>query len=303
MRQNLRKRLARVFVILLGSYSLVAAGVIYIVEGKIGLNVFLALSIGLLVSSVAGYFIIKQFTRPVERLTHAARIISKGDFNYHIERESSDEVGKLAEIFTEMAKRLETTYNDLELYFIAFIRSLVNALEAKDRFTHGHSERVTKYAMLIAQEMKLSNLQVEFIKTIGLLHDIGKIGISEKILNKQDPLTDSEWREIRRHPMIGVDILNDINLLKPALSIVRSHHERPDGNGYPEGLSAGEIPTLASVISVADAFDAMCTERPYRKALSIEEAKSELSNYKGSQFRDDVVDVFLKLVDEGGMKR
>ncbi|MFC1703276.1 HD-GYP domain-containing protein [Candidatus Omnitrophota bacterium] len=303
MKFYFQKRLRFSFITLLVWTYFIAFSWLYIFGEPITRNIIIAFSIGLISSSIGAYFIVRHFSRKIERLATAARIISKGDFDYRLAHKSDDEIGMVADTLEDMAQQLESTYKDLEVYFLASIHSLVNALEAKDRFTQGHSERVTRYATLIAQEIKLSDSQVEFIRTVGLLHDIGKIGVSERILSKVDPLTDREWNEIRRHPVIGVDILSDINMVRPALSIVKSHHERPDGKGYPEGLSADEIPTLASIISVADAFDAMCTERPYRQALSIEEAKQELVNHKGMQFREDVVDVFLKLIEEGRMRR
>ncbi|MCP4653171.1 MAG: HD domain-containing protein [Candidatus Omnitrophica bacterium] len=184
--------------------------------------------------------------------------------------------------------------------FLQMVATLASSIEAKDKYTMGHTERVMEYSLDIANKMKNEKNIVDWgkflenLKISALLHDIGKIGIPESILNKPDSLTDEERKVIRQHPLIGVNILKNVDELDEALLGVKFHHERYDGKGYPSGLSGEDIPFIASVISLADAFDAMTTDRPYRKALSLREAVAEIKRNKGKQFAPDVVDAFLK---------
>ena len=157
---------------------------------------------------------------------------------------------------------------------------------------------VTKYSLSIGRYLKLSAKDMEMIKFCGLLHDIGKIGISESILGKPSSLTKREYELIKRHPVIGEQIVRQINFLKDGLPLIRHHHERYDGKGYPDGLSGDNIPLLARILSVADAFDAMTSDRPYRKAMSVKDAIRELIKGKGTQFDPEIVDVFCRILEE-----
>lgn len=183
--------------------------------------------------------------------------------------------------------------------------ALAQAIDAKDHYTHSHTSRVTQISLAIAQNMAGSFPQMltqefnENLHVASLLHDIGKIGIPESILNKQGPLTNEEFAVIKQHPTIGSNILKPIHELKTAIDGVKYHHERYDGRGYPEGKKGDEIPLIAAIISVADAFDAMNSDRPYRKGLSIEQALIEIEKNRGTQFHPAVADVFLKLMKEG----
>lgn len=174
------------------------------------------------------------------------------------------------------------------------LTALATTLEAKDPYTHGHSERVTQYAVKIAKSLGLSGDVIEVIEYAAMLHDIGKIAVSDIILQKPDKLTLQEWGEIKKHPVVGSDILGKLALLRSEQPIVLHHHERYDGNGYPEGLKREKIPIGARILAVADSFDAMTANRPYRNALTIEQAQKELMSCKGSQFDPQIVQVFLK---------
>lgn len=189
--------------------------------------------------------------------------------------------------------------------FINTALSLASTIEAKDKYTRGHTERVTKYSMMIADEISRSHvvdLPKSFFENLyiaGLLHDIGKIAVPESILCKIDKLTDEEYEAIKQHPQRGAEILQALPEFKEALSGVLFHHERFDGKGYPNGLKEEEIPLMAAIIAVADTYDAMTSNRPYRKALSKEQARQEISKNAGIQFSPLVAEVFLRLLDSG----
>ncbi|MFH1453005.1 MAG: HD domain-containing phosphohydrolase [Armatimonadota bacterium] len=177
-------------------------------------------------------------------------------------------------------------------YFSA-IFALINTLEAKDKYTLGHSQRVKKYAEIIARGLDLAPERISLIKMAALLHDIGKIGIPDSVLNKPDKLTDEEWDKIKYHPVKGTQILDPIEYLRGAKKFIFNHHERIDGKGYPAGLKGDEIPLEAQIISIADTFDAITTGRRYRKAISFEEAVDEIIRNRGTQFSDEIVESFL----------
>ncbi|MGB9721937.1 MAG: HD-GYP domain-containing protein [bacterium] len=181
--------------------------------------------------------------------------------------------------------------------FIEFVQLIAKTLDVKDEYTADHSLRVLDYAMKIANELNLSETDKEILKQACLLHDIGKLGIPDGILNKKGPLSEKEKRYIRNHPILGKKILGTMSEFKPILDIVYSHHERVDGNGYPEGLDRDKIPLLARIIAVADTFDAMISERPYRKAKSKETAIKELITVKDTQLDGEIVELFLKVVN------
>ena len=182
--------------------------------------------------------------------------------------------------------------------YLGSINSLLDSINAKDNYTLQHSLNVSYYSSLIAKEFGFSKRDVIRIENIAKLHDIGKIGIKDAILNKVGPLSDIEYETIKQHPLIGAQILSHLSKSNQFLSIVRSHHERFDGNGYPFGLKGEDIPLEARIVSVADTFDAMTTKRPYRPALSYEVAVQELVKNKGSQFDPEVVDAFIRILDK-----
>lgn len=205
---------------------------------------------------------------------------------------------ELAELITSMANSIALSIDNAKAYenvkasYLKTVQSLISAIEAKDMYTESHSIRVAKYAAFIANEMELDKTFLEDIWVAGVLHDIGKIGISDTILNKQDKLTDEEYRLVKQHPDIAYKILSNIGLEQRIMEAVRHHHERYDGRGYPTGLSGENINLMAAIISVADAFDAITSERSYKKAKSLEEGLEELHLCKGKQFDPMVVDVF-----------
>ena len=167
---------------------------------------------------------------------------------------------------------------------------LANSIEVRDQYTRGHVERVTFYALTLAEQLGWQESQMEQLRFGAILHDIGKVHISEDILRKKEPLEDEEWEEIRKHPATGAEMIKDIPFLIPAIPVVRFHHERWDGKGYPYGLVSDEIPLVARIVSVADGFDAMTTSRPYHPALSIDEAYEEIMRKSCLLYTSDAAD-------------
>lgn len=189
-------------------------------------------------------------------------------------------------------------YMDMRSTYMETVNALTNSLEAKDPYTKGHASRVQHYALLLAQELELSDQKIENIKTAAILHDIGKIGIKDDILNKPGKLNDYEFGEIKKHPTIGANILQDVHFLNDVTKIVRHHHERHDGNGYPDGLKGNEIPAEAAILSIADVYDAMTSDRPYRKALCVDVALAELIKCSGTQFHPEFAKIFITIVEK-----
>jgi HD-GYP domain-containing protein (c-di-GMP phosphodiesterase class II) len=206
------------------------------------------------------------------------------------------------ELLTMVANQSSIAIQNSELYtslkqsYLESVKTLVSAIEAKDPYTAGHSERVRRYALKIAKALKLKPEQIEELDYAGYLHDIGKIGISDTLLTKPTPLTKEEFEIIKEHPKIGHNILKHARHLAGACEIIKYEHEKYNGSGYPNGLKKEEIPIGARIIAVADAYDAMTTDRPYRKALSKEEAIRRLKEGSGTQFDPKVVKAFLKIL-------
>jgi putative nucleotidyltransferase with HDIG domain len=186
-------------------------------------------------------------------------------------------------------------YMDMREVFLDTITSLAKALEAKDPYTRGHADRVATLAVEIARAMGWSEEDVELIKYIGLLHDIGKIGIEDRILNKPGKYTEDEYAQMKRHSRIGAEIIEDIKLLGKGAKWVEHHHEWYNGRGYPDGLEGEEIPEGARILAVADAFDAMTSDRPYKRARTIEEARREVREFQETQFDPEIVEAFLQV--------
>ncbi|HNW33542.1 MAG TPA: HD domain-containing protein [Candidatus Ozemobacteraceae bacterium] len=187
-------------------------------------------------------------------------------------------------------------FHNLQHAYFDTLAALTQAIDAKDSYTHGHSERVTQYSVELARAMGLEEPKIENLKLAGMLHDIGKIGIPENILNKPGRLTDEEFDVIKSHPELGVRILHRVEFLAPVIPIIRHHHERFDGHGYPSGLGCEEIPYGARLVAIADTYDAMTSDRPYRKAMEMETALAEIIRCKGTQFDPELADAFVKMM-------
>jgi len=209
---------------------------------------------------------------------------------------------KSKDAFLNMLEDISAAYKDLHELFTGLVGAMVNALDAKSAWTKGHSMRVAMYAREIAEEMGLEEDEINNIHLAGLLHDIGKLGTYDYLLDKPTKLTHEEYEMVKKHPAQGVSILKDIKQLSHVLTIIRHHQERLDGSGYPDCLKGDDIPLGARILHVADAFDALMADRPYRPSPGIEYAESELRKYAGVQFDPRVSEVFLGLLSTRGMK-
>jgi len=190
---------------------------------------------------------------------------------------------------------LEHSYELLQKTYMDTVTTLSRAVDARDPYTAGHSERVAAISRKIAEEMGFDENKLEKLEISALFHDIGKIGVPDNILLKPEKLDETEFKKIKEHPLIGVNILQGIDFLKDSLPTIHHHHERYDGNGYPDGMSGAEIPIESRIISVADSYDAMTSDRPYRKSLSYETAIFEIIRNEGLQFDPDVVKAFVSV--------
>jgi response regulator RpfG family c-di-GMP phosphodiesterase len=193
-------------------------------------------------------------------------------------------------------------FRELQSTYLSTVKALVSIIEAKDSYTKGHTERVADYSVGIAAKMRLSKTRVREIAFGAVLHDIGKLLVYERVLNKPGNLTEEEWEMLKQHPEAGAEIIENMEFLAGTVPLVRHHHERYDGSGYPDGLRADQIPLGARIIAVADAFDAMTTDRPYRAALEFPTAIRVLRTKAGSQFDPEVVNAFIELVEIDGFR-
>ncbi|MBN1984110.1 MAG: response regulator [Chitinivibrionales bacterium] len=214
-----------------------------------------------------------------------------GSFS-NVELEIINVLSSQASIAIENAR----LYQDLRDNYLKTISGFALAVEAKDKYTHGHSENVMKFTIVLAKQLGLSPKEMEQIKYAGLLHDIGKIGIDESILNKPGKLTYEEFEQIKRHPDLGARILSNVPFFESLIPLIRHHHEYFNGAGYPDGLKGEDIPYGARILSVSDAFEAMTSDRPYRKAMPKEMALDILKNERGRQFDPGIVDAFIEVM-------
>ncbi len=194
-----------------------------------------------------------------------------------------------------LARHSFQRYIDMQDVYLSTVTALATSIDAKDPYTKGHSDRVNQYTLKMARQLKLPEDQLDMLQYMSLLHDIGKIGIKDSVLNKPGKLTEEEFDEIKKHPEVGYRIISEIKYLSKSAEVVRHHHERYNGMGYPSGLIGEKIPLGSRIISVADAYDAMTTERPYKKAMTHEEALLELNRCSGTQFDPRVVKAFIEV--------
>jgi putative nucleotidyltransferase with HDIG domain len=224
----------------------------------------------------------------------------------HITREQNfklqDMNRNLEDKVRERTKQLALKHHELRTAYVQTVGALAEAVDAKDSYTRGHSERVGVYASKIAREMSFKKALIERIYIAGLLHDVGKIGVRDSVILKPDKLTPEEYEEIKQHPEIGAKILEPVDFLADIAPCVRHHHEWFDGStrGYPDRLRGDTIPLPSRVILVADTVEAMTSDRPYRKALPLETVVSEINKYSGSQFDPNCADAFLRVLDREG---
>jgi putative nucleotidyltransferase with HDIG domain len=244
---------------------------------------------------LASLWLARSLARPIDQLSQQLRRMAEArDFSQKIQRTgSSRELDAFTDTFNQMVASLQAAEAQTELAYVGAIKALAAALDARDAYTAGHSERVSALSVMIGRQMGLDQPQLDVLRLGALLHDIGKIGVADRVLQKNGPLTQEEFEIIKTHPTLGAHILRQITFLTPHIPIVELHHERPDGRGYPHGTLGHATPMLARIVHVADAFDAMTTARAYRPAQTPTHAIGELWRYAGSQFDAEVVEAFV----------
>ncbi|MEM7050010.1 MAG: HD domain-containing phosphohydrolase [Acidobacteriota bacterium] len=265
-----------------------------------------SLVLALLALFFAGLFA-RRFGPPIERLAEATGEIASGRFDERVPVAGlSLEMRDLGEDFNRMAEHVESHVARLRRaaeanreLFIGTLRALTAAIDAKDPYTRGHSERVAAVSRVIAARLGLSEEQQQSVWISALVHDVGKIGIDDRILKKGDVLTEAEFEEMKRHPVIGAEIMESIEPLRNSLPAIRWHHECWNGRGYPDGLRGEGIPLEARIVSVADTFDAITTNRPYQEAYTLEFAVETITRLAGSRFDAKIVTAFLKAYESG----
>jgi HD-GYP domain-containing protein (c-di-GMP phosphodiesterase class II) len=240
---------------------------------------------------VFGTLFAGQISHPIQALARGAKRLAGGDYDTRVSVKTNNEVGVLADTFNQMGDEIQKAFLEIQRQadvnkelFMGAIRMLANAIDEKDPYTRGHSERVAFYSQLIARYLGMSDEDVERVHLSGIIHDVGKIGIEDRILRKPAALTDDEYEIMKQHPRKGEHILDAVPLLKEMAGAGLMHHENWDGSGYPDGKKGEEIPLLGRIVSVADAFDAMTTDRPYSKAMTFEVALSRLRFLAGKKF-------------------
>lgn len=249
-----------------------------------------------LLSLAISMFAARRISHPLEVLTDSSKAIARGDFSQRVKVKSRTEIGELAATFNIMSEELEQFVEDLRRaatenreLFMSSIQMLAGAVDEKDPYTRGHSDRVTRYSMLIAHEMKMPEAFIETVQVSAQLHDVGKIGIEDRILKKPGALTPEEFEIMKTHTTKGANILRGVKQLREMLPGIELHHESLDGRGYPHGYKGAEIPLLPRIIAVADTFDALTTNRPYQQAHDAQEALKIIHSLSGKRLDPDAV--------------
>lgn len=257
--------------------------------------------VALLCSLGSSNSIVEPIAAVVSRLRNAAKTGKLGELGP--QTSSILEIQELAEIYNRAAISVHAAGERLESAYLQFVGSLANALDARDRYTAGHSRRVSEFSCAVASLLELPPKEIDRIRVGALLHDIGKIGVADHVLQKPGRLTDEEFDLVKQHPVIGRKILEGVQGFSEYLSAVELHHENWDGSGYPKGLSKEETPIDARIIHVADAYDAMTTDRSYRRGMTHEKAISILLENAGIQFDPQIVDIFVSIPREALVKQ
>ncbi|OWA35436.1 hypothetical protein B9G55_12400 [Saccharibacillus sp. O16] len=247
----------------------------------------LILVFGIFFSSLGAWLLTRSVRQPISNLEKALLAVQKGDLEVRASDLYSDEFSRLVSGFNHMVHGLSQRQSINDQLLQSYFSTLAAALDARDAYTAGHSQRVAQYSLLIGRAAGLGQEELDLLNKTALLHDIGKIGVRDSVLLKDGRLTDEEFEQIKKHPTLGEEILKQVEpteMMAPLLPGVRSHHERYDGRGYPDGLAGTDIPKFGRIIAVADAFDAMTSDRPYRSGMPLEKAISIISEGKGTQW-------------------
>jgi HD-GYP domain-containing protein (c-di-GMP phosphodiesterase class II) len=282
----------------------------YISVGLMRRRTLVVTLIAALVAVIASIFFARGFSAPIQSLAAGARALAMGNFSKQLELDTtSSELGQLAEDFNHMSDQLQKHIRELQQsaernrrLFFGSVRSLAAAIDGKDPYTRGHSERVMLYSVTIAEGLRLPKLEVEKIRISALLHDVGKIGIEDRILRKPAALTDQEFEIMKQHPQKGALIMSENPEMADYIPGMHFHHETLDGRGYPHGLKGDEIPLMARIVSVADCFDAMTTNRPYQRAMTFEDAIERIGTFVGTRYDERVVSALKHAIQHGRIK-
>ena len=265
--------------------------------------------VAVLISILVSIFAARRITNPLQVLTQSSRALARGDFSQRVKLLSRTEIGELANTFNTMSDELEHFIEDLKRaaeenreLFMGSIQMLAGAVDEKDPYTRGHSDRVTRYSLMIAEEMKQPSSFLETLRVSAQLHDVGKIGIEDHILKKPGALTEEEFEVMKTHTTKGANILRPVMQLAEMLPGIELHHEALDGRGYPYGLQGDQIPLLARVIAVADTFDALTTNRPYQQAHTPDQALQIIKNLAGKRLDPEAVAALLAVYARGDIK-
>jgi HD-GYP domain-containing protein (c-di-GMP phosphodiesterase class II) len=265
--------------------------------------------LAVLLSIGVSIFAARRITNPLSVLTESSRALARGDFSQRVHLNSRTEIGELAQTFNTMSEELEHFVEDLKRaaeenreLFMGSIQMLAGAVDEKDPYTRGHSDRVTRYSLLIAKEMNLPSSFMEILRISAQLHDVGKIGIEDHILKKPGALTEEEFEVMKTHTTKGANILRPVTQLAEMLPGIELHHEALDGRGYPYGLHGDQIPLLPRVIAVADTFDALTTNRPYQQAHTPEQALQIIKGLAGKRLDPTAVQALLAVYERGEIR-
>ena len=258
---------------------------------------------------ILGYLFAVGISTPIRALAASTRAISRGEFHQRTPVQGAAEISDLAETFNSMAGDIEQFIDKLKRaadqnheLFLGSIRMLAAAIDEKDPYTRGHSGRVAKYSVIIGEQLGLPAGELDKIRIAALLHDVGKIGVDDRVLKKPGSLTPEEFELMKQHPTKGANIMRPVAELKEMLPGIELHHEHVDGGGYPHGLRGDEIPLMARIISVADTLDAITTNRPYQSAMDLEFAMNRVRDLTGSKFDNAVVDALERAVRVGRLR-
>jgi putative nucleotidyltransferase with HDIG domain len=266
-------------------------------------------SVVVLVATLLGYFFAIGISGPVRGLAASTRAISRGEFHQRSPVRGALEISELAENFNKMAgdieeyiERLKEAAEENRELFIGSIRMLAAAIDEKDPYTRGHSGRVAKYSTIIGRELGLSPEELDTLRISALLHDVGKIGVEDRVLKKPGALTPEEFDLMKQHTIKGANIMRPVSQLKEMLPGIELHHEHMDGRGYPYGLQGSQIPLMARIIGVADTLDAMTTNRPYQSAMDLDYALSRIKALTGAKFDAVVVNALDAAIISGKLR-
>ncbi|MFY9688444.1 MAG: HD domain-containing phosphohydrolase [Candidatus Acidiferrales bacterium] len=260
-------------------------------------------------SLLIGYLFAVGITRPIRGLVESTRAISRAEFHERVEVRGAAEISELAETFNSMAGHIEQYVEQLKAaaeqnreLFLGSIRMLAAAIDEKDPYTRGHSGRVAKYSIILGDGLGLSAEDLDRLRIAALLHDVGKIGVDDRVLKKPGKLTDEEFELMKQHTVKGANIMRPVSQLKDMLPGIELHHERMDGQGYPYGLQGDQIPIMARIIAVADTFDAITTNRPYQSAMDLEYALERIRSLSVTRFDPKVVEALESAIHAGRLR-